>query len=123
MKKITILLTLFFICAVSFSKEIMICGSYKLSGYFDDGTPYSGTISVTKTDKGITVSGDLSGYYSCIGDNGSDCVTYYNKDLRGITFCANGSISISNLKIVVKDNHSLSGWSTKTVNEVSGKRI
>jgi hypothetical protein len=100
----------------------MICGTYKLTGYFDDGSAYSGVISITKTDKGITIKGDIDGYFSCDGDF-SGCVSYYRKDLVYITFCENGSISMSDFKVVLKDKSSSIGWVSKHVNEVNVKRI
>ncbi len=123
MKKIIFLITLFLICANTYSKEIMICGTYKLSGYFDDGSTYSGSITITKTDKGILVKGDIDGYFSESGSGYSGCVSYYSKKLESITFCENGSISLGDFKVVVRDTNSSVGWSTKHVNEVKGKRV
>jgi hypothetical protein len=122
MKRISILLTLFLICANSYSKEIMICGTYKLTGYFNDGSAYSGTINVTKTDNGIAVKGAINEYLSDTGGaNTTGCAFYVGKSFLSISFCADGSISMNNLKIVTKDL--LGNWVIKDVQDVQVKRV
>ena len=106
--KTKILLSCLFCVLVStsvFSQSIRICGYYKLTGYFEDGTPYSGTLSVKKTDDGLVMSSPISSYlkeFNLSGASGNS-VTYMNKNHLRVTFRTNGTVSIEGLTVLGKD--------------------
>ena len=121
MKKLLILLTLALICTSTYSESILICGTFKLTGYYDDGNAYSGIINITKTDNGIIVKGVMNGYLKESNEyNG--CVSYRSSDFsKEISFCVDGSISISHLEVA--DDDIFNPRHTKEINDVHVTRI
>lgn len=110
------------ISTTAFAQSNNIDGNYKITGYFDDGTAYSGTMHVTSTDKGISVKGAVKQYLKqTIIPKTNGCISYFSSSsLMFITFCDNGDVSITNLKVVRKNGAT---EESKRINEVTVKRM
>jgi hypothetical protein len=111
MKKTGLLfcLILFSTFAVN-AESIMICGKYKLKGYYDDGSKYESTLILKKTDKGVVASGAFDCYLT--EESGTwisepDMVVKYigfidsygkrnipSTDFVNISFYKNGSVKV-----------------------------